>query len=221
MTQKGKYTYEYPRPAVATDIAVLALEGEALSVLLVRRGEDPFKDAWALPGGFLKPEETTEQCAQRELAEETGVEGARMFLCGVFSQPKRDPRNRVISVAYVGLVNRAAVAARGGSDAAEARWWPLQALPPLAFDHAEILAEAIEEALRRAGQGPLAADLLAEAFSLSEFQAAQECLLGQAVDRRNFRRAALAAGWLEEAGEERRGTHRPAALYRALRTQEA
>lgn len=113
-------------------------------VLLVRRGGEPFKGCWALPGGFMEMDETIERCAVRELKEETGLafSEAEVRLVGVYSTPERDPRGRTVTVAYLAIVGLSAVSAVAGDDAAEVRWWPLSALPPLAFDHAMIIADA-------------------------------------------------------------------------------
>lgn len=131
------YTYEYPRPMLTADCVVSRPNGE---VLLIRRGNDPFKGFWALPGGFMEMDETLEQCAVRELQEETGlqVDVSDLRLLGVFSAPGRDPRGRTVTAAYAVQLS-ADTAAIAGDDAAEVRWWPCSALPPLAFDHAEIL----------------------------------------------------------------------------------
>ncbi|MBP5527063.1 MAG: NUDIX hydrolase [Bacteroidales bacterium] len=134
------YTYEYPRPMLTADCVVVRPSGE---VLLVRRGNEPFKGCWALPGGFMEMDETIEHCAVRELMEETGIEvdESMLSLVGVFSAPGRDPRGRTVTAAY--LVRADVGEAKAGDDAAEVRWWPLNALPPLAFDHDAIIASAI------------------------------------------------------------------------------
>lgn len=144
MAEKGSYTYDYPRPMLTADCVVVRSGSE---VLLVRRGGEPFKGCWALPGGFMEMDETIEHCAVRELEEETGLRFAErdLRLIGVYSAPGRDPRGRTVTAAYrVELVERRAENGSpvAGDDAAEVRWWPLAALPPLAFDHAEIIAAA-------------------------------------------------------------------------------
>lgn len=141
MSEKGNYTYEYPRPMLTADCVVVRHRAE---VLLVRRGNEPFKDCWALPGGFMEMDETIEHCAVRELLEETGlrVEEESLRLIGVYSAPGRDPRGRTVTAAYMVEAPKGADA-HAGDDAAEVRWWPLHALPTLAFDHAEIIAAAL------------------------------------------------------------------------------
>ena len=134
------YTYEYPRPMLTADCVVTNPSGE---VLLVRRGNEPFKGCWALPGGFMEMDETIEHCAVRELMEETGIKVVEsdLRLVGVYSTPGRDPRGRTVTAAYAVCVPDGTFAA-AGDDAAEVRWWSLAALPPLAFDHAEIIHAA-------------------------------------------------------------------------------
>jgi 8-oxo-dGTP diphosphatase len=137
MTKK-KYCYAYPRPAVTVDVVIVTREKQP-RVLLVRRKHDPFADMWAIPGGFVDMEESLETAARRELQEETGVTTGRLDQVGVFDAPGRDPRGRVISIAYLARVQPSRVKPRAGDDAAEVGWHPLHHLPPLAFDHAEIL----------------------------------------------------------------------------------
>jgi 8-oxo-dGTP diphosphatase len=138
-----KYTYDYPRPAVTVDVVIVTRE-QTPRVLLIRRKADPFAGRWALPGGFIEMDETLEESARRELREETGVEAAALVQLHTFGDPGRDPRGRTISVAYLARIGRDQATATAGDDAAEAAWFPLRDPPPLAFDHAEILARARE-----------------------------------------------------------------------------
>jgi 8-oxo-dGTP diphosphatase len=135
------YTYKYPRPAVTADCVVITSEEEP-RVLLIERGEEPFKGCWAIPGGFLNMDETTEQCAIRELEEETGLKIDKAKQIGAYCKVDRDPRGRTISVAYLAIVERP-LEVSGQDDAAKANWFPVNALPPLAFDHDEIMADAM------------------------------------------------------------------------------
>lgn len=134
------YTYKYPRPAVTADCIVITKENP--QVLLIQRAFEPFKDCWAFPGGFMNMDETTEQCAIRELKEETGLQVTEVHQVGAYSKIDRDPRGRTVTVAYLALVDEPAIA-QGQDDAANARWFPLSALPQLAFDHADIMSDAI------------------------------------------------------------------------------
>ena len=135
------YTYKYPRPAVTADCIVITREAEP-KVLLIQRGDEPFKGGWAFPGGFMNMDETTEQCAIRELEEETGLRLSKIQQIGAYSKVDRDPRGRTVTVAYLAVID-APVAVTGQDDAAKAEWWPLSSLPILAFDHDEIISDAI------------------------------------------------------------------------------
>lgn len=135
------YTYKYPRPAVTTDCVVFTQEEEP-KVLLIQRGNEPYKGCWAFPGGFMNMEETAEECAVRELKEETGLTVKQIQQIGAYSKVDRDPRGRTISIAYLAIVD-APTAVSGMDDAAKAAWFPLSSLPDLAFDHQDIMADAI------------------------------------------------------------------------------
>lgn len=209
------YTYEYPHPAVATDIAVFTLRRGALHVLLIARGGDPYRGAWALPGGFLQPDEELDRCARRELQEETGVDADLLLQFGNFSAPDRDPRERVISVAYLALLASDELRLEASTDAARAQWFPLAALPPLAFDHDRILSRALQVL---GGQArtitPLFA-LLPARFTLSQLQSAYEAVTGEEAEKRNFRKTVAALGCVRETEDFAHGAHRPARLYEA------
>ena len=133
------YTYKYPRPSVTADCIVITKE-YVPRVLLIQRGNEPFKGCWAFPGGFLDMDETTEQCAIRELEEETGLIVDEVQQIGAYSKVDRDPRGRTITVAYLTFINQAAIV-KGQDDAANAQWFPINDLPPLAFDHADIMED--------------------------------------------------------------------------------
>ena len=136
------YTYKYPRPAGTADCIVITKEAEP-KVLLIERGDEPFKGCWAFPGGFMDMDETTEQCAIRELEEETGLKVCKVYQIGAYSKVDRDPRGRTVTVAYLAIVD-APMAVSGQDDAAKALWFPLTALPELAFDHTDIMQDAIK-----------------------------------------------------------------------------
>lgn len=137
------YTYRYPHPAVTTDCVVFGFDGQQYQVLLIERGGEPYKGCWAFPGGFMNIDETAEAGAARELKEETGLEldGLKQFGC--FTAVDRDPRERVITIAFYAVTQKVEV--KGGDDAARAQWFPLDQIPPLAFDHDLILAKAVEQ----------------------------------------------------------------------------
>lgn len=209
------FSYEYPHPAVATDIAVFTLRRGALNVLLIERGAEPYLGAWALPGGFLQPDEELDQCARRELLEETGVDADLLLHFGNFSAPDRDPRERVISVAYLALLASDELRLEASTDAAQARWFPVGDLPQLAFDHAEILRRALEVLGSRARTiSPLFA-LLPARFTLSQLQGAYEAVTGEDAEKRNFRKMVVGLGCVRETEDFAHGAHRPARLYEA------
>lgn len=209
------FTYDYPHPAVATDIAVFTLRRGALNVLLIERGAEPFLGAWALPGGFLQPDEELDQCARRELQEETGVDADLLLHFDNFSAPRRDPRERVISVAYLALLPSDELRLEANTDAAQARWFPVRDLPKLAFDHATILRRALEVLGARARRiSPLFA-LLPARFTLSQLQGAYEAVTGEEAEKRNFRKMVSGIGCVRETDDFAHGAHRPARLYEA------
>lgn len=182
--EEQMYTYKYPHPAVATDCVIFGFDGMKLKVLLIERGLEPFLGKWAFPGGFVRMDETADDGAKRELREETGLtpEYIEQFHC--FSDPGRDPRERVISIAYLALVRTAEV--EGGDDAAQARWFALDEVPQLAFDHESILRMAMSKLRERIHFQPIGFELLPEKFTLKELQMLYESILGVSFDRRNF-----------------------------------
>jgi 8-oxo-dGTP diphosphatase len=209
------FCYVFPHPAVTTDVVLFTIRDEALNLLLIRRGREPFADCWALPGGFLDVDEDLDRCAERELEEETGVSGLYLEQLYTFGKTGRDPRERVISVAYFALAPSDRMRLRAGDDAADAAWFTLTDLPALAFDHAEIIRTAQRRLIAKLDYSTIAFQFLPETFTLAELQRLYEILIDAPIDKRNFRRWALALGQVEETGELRRcGSHRPARVYR-------
>ncbi len=205
---------DFPRPSVTADIVIFTLRERRLHVLLIRRGEETERDKWAIPGGFLRENETPEEAARRELAEETGVAGVALEQFGTFGARGRDPRGWVITIAHTALIPSDALVLRADTDAADARWFPVDALPsPLAFDHAEILAAALHSLRQRLETGSVAQGLLPARFTLTQFQDVYEALLGKTLDKRNFRKRILTLGLISPTDQESRGHHRPALLY--------
>ena len=195
----NQYCYKYPHPAVTTACVIFGFNGERLQVLLIERGIEPFKGRWAFPGGFLKMDETAEEGAKRELKEETGLENAYIQQLHTFSAPNRDPRERVITIAYYALVKIQEV--KGGDDAASARWFPLDEIPPLAFDHDYILRMATQRLREQIHFQPIGFELLPEKFTIKELQSLYEAILGINFDRRNFAKKMLHLEILTELDE--------------------
>lgn len=192
-----KYCYRYPHPAVTTDCVIFTFHERALKVLLIRRGIEPYKGMWALPGGFMRIDESAEEGAIRELLEETGYRAAYIRQFHTFSAPGRDPRERVVTIAFFALVRWARV--RGGDDAAEACWTPVNSVPQLAFDHSEILRMALDSLRRDIHFDPVGFELLGEKFSMRELQEVYEAILGREFDRRNFAKKMQHTGIIEAA----------------------
>jgi len=208
------YTYPQPHPAVTTDIVIFTILRQQLELLLIRRADDPFKDCWALPGGFIEIDEDLEHCALRELEEETGVTGVYLEQLYTFGAPDRDPRERVISVAWYALVPPDRLNIRAASDAREVAWFEVRKLPPLAFDHQEIVALAHRRLSAKLNYSTIALQFMPEKFTLSELQQVYESILGTILDKRNFRKRVASLGCVRETGEYRRdGKHRPAQLF--------
>ena len=191
------WQYKYEHMAVTTDCVIFTYEDWKLKVLLVRRGGDPFKGQWAFPGGFLRMNETAEEGARRELREETSLIPSAIGQLGVFSDVDRDPRERVITIAWYALVKPSEVV--GGDDAAEAAWFPVDGLPPLAFDHRKIFDAAMVRLRRDIHFQPVGFDLLDDTFTIPDLQRLYEAILGVKFDRRNFQRKILSSGILDEA----------------------
>jgi 8-oxo-dGTP diphosphatase len=207
---------DYPKPSVTVDVVIITLRGEELHVLLVKRDLAPYKGKWAIPGGFVHLDESLESAARRELHEETGVTNVYLEQLYTFGDPGRDRRGRVISVAYIALVP-ASLDVEAGSDAREARWWPLKELPALAFDHDKIVQLALTRLRYKIEYSAVGFRLLPEVFTLSELQRAYEIILGEPLDKRNFRRRIMEAEVIEPTDDMRSGEGRPARLYRFRR----
>ena len=192
-----KFCYKYPHPSVTADCVIFGFDGVSIKVLLIQRGIEPFKDKWAFPGGFMKIDETAEECARRELEEETGLKNTAVEQFHTFSDVNRDPRERVITVAHHALVKLSEV--KGGDDAASARWFAMNEVPSLAFDHDRILRMALSRLKERICFEPIGFELLPEVFTMTELQNLYEAILEVKFDRRNFYNKMLKLGILSEA----------------------
>ena len=179
-----KFCYKYPHPSVTADCVIFGFDGVSIKMLLIQRGIEPFKGKWAFPGGFMKIDETAEECAKRELEEETGLKNASIEQFYTFSDVNRDPRERVITVAHYALVRLSDI--KGGDDAASARWFAMDEVPSLAFDHDRILRMAVNRLKERICFEPIGFELLPEVFTMTELQNLYEAILDVNFDRRNF-----------------------------------
>lgn len=194
---RGTYTYRYPHPAVTADCVIFGFDGVSIKLLLIQRGIEPYKGKWAFPGGFMNMDETAEECAKRELEEETGLKDAAVEQFYTFSDVNRDPRERVITVAHYALVRLSDV--KGGDDAASARWFAMDEVPSLAFDHDRIMRMAVNRLKERICFEPIGFELLPEVFTMTELQNLYEAILEVKFDRRNFYNKMLKLGILSEA----------------------
>src|SRR5881296_3787984 len=182
------YTYKYPRPALTVDCVVFGFDEGELKILLIARGLEPFKGRWALPGGFVRVDETLDAAARRELQEEAGLTNVFLAQLYTFGAVDRDPRERVVSVAYYALVKLSEHEAKAATDAANARWFPVSKVPRLAFDHGEILSMALARLKGKVRYQPIGFELLPPKFTLSQLQHLYEAILETPLDKRNFRK---------------------------------
>ncbi|PIN69925.1 NUDIX hydrolase [Candidatus Woesearchaeota archaeon CG11_big_fil_rev_8_21_14_0_20_43_8] len=203
-----------PQYHVTTDAAVFTIKDEALHVLLIKRKNPPFKESYALPGGFVEADEDLDRCAARELAEETNVKDIYLEQIGAFGNPSRDPRGRVITIAYLALIDWNKVNLAADTDAMRAEWLAVKRLPKLAFDHKDILESALDTLKDKIKNTSIAFQLLPKEFTLTELQKTHEAVLGMPIDKRNFRKKILSENFLVELKKTKMvGAHRPAKLY--------
>ncbi|MFA6210681.1 MAG: NUDIX domain-containing protein [Candidatus Obscuribacterales bacterium] len=198
---------------VTVDIVLFTIVDRQLHVLLIRRLAEPFRGSYALPGGFVLENESVDDAAHRELQEETGVEKVFLEQLYTFGEPKRDPRGRVITVAYYALVANSHIL-RSGTDAADATWFSLDKLPTLAFDHKAIIEYAHQRIRGKLDYSNVGFELLPEKFTLTELQLVHEAILGESLDKRNFRRKILQQEIVEATQEWQKTGRKPAQLYR-------
>ena len=209
------YTYQYPRAALTVDCVVFGLDDEDLKVLLIQRDLPPFEGRWALPGGFVHLDETLEQAARRELSEETGLKKVYLEQLRTIGDVERDPRERVVTVAYYALVKLSDHRVQAATDAREAAWFSIDDLPNLAFDHDTILEMAHARLRGKVRYQPIGFELLPNKFALRHLQHLYEVVLDRPLDKRNFRKKILKMSVLVELDEvETDVAHRAARLYR-------
>jgi 8-oxo-dGTP diphosphatase len=209
------HTYQFARPALTVDIVVFGLDEDDLQVMLIQRDLPPFEGEWALPGGFVRVEETLEEAARRELVEETGLKDIYLEQLYTFGAVERDPRERVVTVAYYALVNLEGHVVQASTDARNAAWFPVSDLPKLAFDHQQILDAAHARLRGKVRYQPIGFELLPDRFALRQLQRLYEVILDRELDKRNFRKKVLAMEIVKETNEiEKDVAHRAAKLYR-------
>lgn len=208
------YTYDYPRPSLTVDCVIFGLDEGDLKVLLIQRGQAPFEGQWALPGGFVRLDETLDEAARRELQEETGVNNVFLEQLYTYSAVDRDPRERVVTAAYFALVKLCDHRIKATTDARNAAWFTVHDAPKLAFDHAKILEQAQERLKSKVRYQPVGFELLPEKFTLTQLQRLYETILERELDKRNFRKKILGMDLLLELDEiEQDVAHRAARLY--------
>ena len=199
---------------LSVDAVVFGYEQGNISVLLIKRKYDPFKGQWAIPGGFIKNDESLEDAVERELFEETGVKINYLEQLYTFGKPNRDPRGRVVSVAYFGLVRPNTFKIAASTDAEQVRWFPINEIPKLSFDHREILNTAVERVQGKITYEPIGFELLDKKFPFSDLEKLYTTLLGREIDRRNFRKKIVGLNILDELDEKvSKGSGRPANLF--------
>ncbi|MEM9413991.1 MAG: NUDIX domain-containing protein [Planctomycetota bacterium] len=209
------YCYEFERPALTVDIVVFALDEDGLKVMLIERDLEPFAGRWAIPGGFVRVNETLDGAARRELQEETGLRDIYLEQLYTFGGLNRDPRERVVTVAYYALVNLQGHDVKASTDARNAAWFNVDDLPELAFDHEQILDAALERLQGKVRYQPIGFELLPKKFPLRDLQRLYEIVLDRGLDKRNFRKKILNMDILVELNEiEKDVAHRAAKLYR-------
>lgn len=209
------HSYKHPRPALSVDCVVFGVDDAALKVLLIRRGLAPSRGSWALPGGFVRMDETLEEAARRELLEESGLGQVFLEQLYTFGELDRDPRERVVSVAYYALVKLSEHTVRAATDASAAAWFAVSDLPSLAFDHSRIVQVGLERLRNKVRYEPIGFELLPKKFTLSQLQGLYELVLERALDKRNFRKRVLGMELLIETEEMQKDVaHRAARLYR-------
>ncbi len=208
------FTYEYPRPCVTVDCVVFGLDEDELRVLLIQRDNPPFEGKWALPGGFVNMDESLEAAALRELEEETGAKNLFLEQLYTFGDVGRDPRDRVITVAYFALVKLSDQTIQAATDARSTLWFNINEIPELAFDHAKVLATAYNRLKAKVRYQPVGFELLPATFTLTQLQTLYETILDRPLDKRNFRKKILSMDIVVPTGQVQQGvSHRAAMLY--------
>jgi 8-oxo-dGTP diphosphatase len=211
--KKQTFEYQYSHPAVTVDCIIFGFDGQTLKVMLVQRKSKPFAKMWALPGAFVNEDESLESCAERVLMKECNISGVYLEQLFTFGTPSRDPRERVISVAYMGLVKTADFELIAGNDELQIEWRDVQNVGDLAFDHSQILETAIQRIRGKISYQPIGFELMNAKFTLPQLQQLYEAILGQTLDRRNFRKKLLSMQILKQLSEKQQNVAHKAAFY--------
>ena len=207
------YTYQYPHPAVTVDCIIFGFDGQSIKVMLIQRKSEPFAQNWALPGAFVNENESLEGCAERVLQKEGNISGVYLEQLFTFGSPSRDPRERVISVAYMGLVKTADFELIAGNDELQVEWRDITKIPDLAFDHSQILQTAIDRIRGKIRYQPIGFELMNAKFTVPQLQQLYEAILGKSLDRRNFRKKLLSMQILKQLPEKQQNVAHKAASY--------
>ncbi len=210
---KEENIHKFKKPSVTVDIVIFTIKDNDLKVLLVKRNIEPFKEKWALPGGFVRIDESLETAAKRELEEETGVKNVYLEQLYTFGDLKRDPRGRVITVSYFALINSDIANLKASTDVSEAKWFFVSNLPQVAFDHRKILNYSLKRLRWKFEYTTVAFSMLSKQFSLGELQNLYETVFKKKFDKRNFAKKILSLDLLKEEGIKRDVSHRPPMLY--------
>jgi 8-oxo-dGTP diphosphatase len=211
--KKTSFQYQYPHPAVTVDCIIFGFDGQTLKVMLIQRKSEPFSRMWALPGAFVNEDESLENCAERVLMKECNISGVYLEQLFTFGTPSRDPRERVISVAYMGLVKTADFELIAGNDELQIEWRDIKEVQDLAFDHSQILETAIHRIRGKIRYQPIGFELMNAKFTLPQLQQLYEAILGQSLDRRNFRKKLLSMQILKQLPEKQQNVAHKAAFY--------
>jgi len=210
---KEENIHNFPKPSVTVDMVIYTIHEDDLKVLLVKRGIEPFKDKWALPGGFVRIEESLEDAAKRELQEETGVKDVYLEQLYSFGEPKRDPRGRVITISYIALVNSENVTLKSTTDVSKVQWFSIKKIPSLAFDHKKILEYSLKRLKWKFEYTTVAFSMLPKKFTLSQMQKIYEIVFNKKFDKRNFAKKVLSLDILNGEEIKKNVSYRPPMLY--------
>ena len=204
---------KYEKPAVTVDIVIFTIQNNDLKVLLVKRDIEPFKGKWAIPGGFVRMEESLEEAAKRELQEETGVKNVYLEQLYTYGDPKRDPRGRVITVSYIALINSESIKLKPDTDVSDAQWFSISKIPSLAFDHKKILSYSLQRLKWKFEYTTVAFSLISKKFTMGQLQRIYRIVFDKEFDKRNFAKKVLSLNILKEEEIKRDVSHRPPMLY--------